>query len=165
MNDEQRLLLLNQYDILSKLDPEDNYYSKCRDILANGYEVLYSEISNRLSEPMSSEQGGFVIDVLQMYRVLNTSYEQLEDKENITDFDVAFKGFDGNEEGKYYSFAQFFLDDYNRFGELKENESFSYNSHSNRVEKYSRMVMLWKDTADRYNDNLTAEEIKSIINA
>lgn len=165
MTENERLVLINQFDILSLLKPDESYYSSCREILENGYEVLYSEITIRLSEPMVADEGQFVIEVLQMHRNLLFSYMSLEDKEDLTEEDVAFNGFDGNEEGKYYTFAEFYIEDFNRFPELKENEFNAYNSHSNKVAKYSRMLELWSNTHERHANNLTADEIRAILEA
>lgn len=165
MNNNERLILLNQYEILSRLEPDNEKHQHCIEILSNGYEVLYSEVTDVLSEPLSASMGEFVIDVLQMYRSITFSYDRLEDKGGITLRNVAFKGFDGNEEGKLYTFARFYLEDFNRFAELLENEHMDFNSHSNKVNKYSRMLEVWNELAERYDAKLTVEQIQQILNA
>lgn len=165
MTENERLILLNQFEILSQLNNNDSYYTRLRDILENGYEVLYSEITGRLHEPMPVDEGRFVLDVLQIHRTLKFSYDNLQDKEDLTERDVAFHGFDGNEEDKYSSFARFYIEDFDRYEELKENEFNSYNSHRNMVSKYSRMLEIWSNTNERYSSNLSIEQIRAILEA
>lgn len=165
MDDNTRLILLNQFEILSKLEPEENYYSRCRDILQNGYEYLYSDIKKHISDPMPSKDGEFVFDVLQMYREITTSYNRLKDKEGLTEEDIAFQGFDGNEEVKYYLFTCFLIEDDNRFIELKENPYFSLNSHCDKIHEYSRMLNVWQTNFNRYNTFLGVRDIKQILEA
>lgn len=165
MTENERLILLNQFEILSHLKTDDPYFAVCRDILENGYEVLYYEVTKRLGEPMSADEGQFVIDVLQMHRTLIFSYNDLQDKKELTERDVAFVGFDGSEEGKHYAFAVYYIEDFSRFHELIENDINSYNSHSKMIPKYKRMLEVWNNTTERNNVNLTVEEIKAILEA
>lgn len=161
ISDVERLILINQFTILEEKNPQDSYYRQGREILESGYKVLYTEITNTLSKEMSEEDGEFVIDVLQMYRTLHDSYNNLEDKKDLKESDVVFKGFDGNEEGNHYSFAKYFVQDFKRFSEF---ENASFNSHSNKIPKYQRMLIEWRKL-DRYDYDLTVEEINNIINA
>lgn len=61
---KERLSLINQYKILSKLYPEDSeHYDELREILEDGYEVFYSQISDWISQDMPENAGRFVLDV------------------------------------------------------------------------------------------------------
>lgn len=160
ISEVERLILINQFTILEEKNPQDSYYRQGREILESGYKVLYNEITQILSKEMSEEDGDFVIDVLQMYRTLHDSYNNLGDKKDLKESDVMFKGFDGNEEGKHYSFAQYFVKDYKRFSEF---EKVSFNSHTNKIPKYQRMLIEWRKL-DRFECDLTVEEINNIIN-
>jgi len=161
----ERLMLINQFEILEQTNPQDSYYREGRKILESGYKVLYSEIFDRLYEEMSVEDGKFVIDALLMYRNLLDAYENLEDKGGLDKTDIKFKGFDGNEETKHYAFTNFFINDFNRFSEFSENRYGEFNTHSQMIPKYRRMLEVWEQIAEKYERSLTLEQIKKIINA
>ena len=98
---KERLTLYNQYEILKRLDPDGvEYYNVKQEILINGFKANYDDLVNGFMEETPVEVSEFVVDVLQMYRTLNNSYLELteEEKNNINLYDIAFKGFDGNEE-------------------------------------------------------------------
>lgn len=163
---KERLILYNQYEILKKLDPDgEDLYERDQEILINGYKINYPDLVCGFTDETPEDVSEFVIDVLQMYRTLNNSYDELndEEKEQIRLYDISFKGFDGNEEIDYYKYADFYLNKLDRFGELKESEHFELNSHRNMLDNYMRMVSLWKEVkSGRYN-NLTLENMLYII--
>ncbi|MFD3445593.1 YfbU family protein [Microbacteriaceae bacterium 4G12] len=50
--------------------------------------------------------------------------------------------------------------------ELKSEDKYeTYNSHFPMLNKYRRMLSLWGSISEWYNNNLSLEEIKKIINA
>src|SRR3546814_13211104 len=57
-----------------------------------------------------------------------------------------FAGFDGNEEPDHYSVASFMIRDMGRWSEFSGR---SLNSHSPMVEKYGRMLEVFKQYEDR----------------
>lgn len=170
----ERLILANQYQLLSMR--KNNYISKetaknYSTILLQGYELLYDEIFSGMDDTVSSEECRFVLDVLTMYRDISNSYfNLLEENPNLSlnKEDIAFKGFDGNGEGEYH-FAKFFIQDFNRFKDLVENEFMKFNSHS------SASISIYKEELEKYNIilnnrgkltlplDLTEEEIKNIL--
>ena len=113
----------------------------------------------------SEEISQFVIDVLQMYRVLNNSYNKLNDdeKSQIDLYDISFKGFDGNEEIDYYTYAKFYLEKLDRFGELKVSKYYAINSHGNMLNDYLKMVSLWKEVKTSRYDDLSFKNMQYII--
>lgn len=163
---KERLILYNQYEILKAINPEEaEDYEVNQDILINGFKVNYENLIEGFGEETSEEISNFVIDVLQMYRVLNNSYDSLNDegKEQIDLYNISFKGFDGNYETDYYTYAKFYLNQLGRFEELKESEHFEINSHRNMLSNYRRMVSLWKEVKTGRYDNLTLENMLYII--
>lgn len=165
ITDIERLILINQFNILEQMNPQDPYFKNGREILENGYRNLYSEITDILSDEMSEQDGDFVIDVLQMYRSLNDSYIKIKDKENVSEEDLNFPGFDGNQEGKFYLFTKFYIQDFGRYAEFSDGKHGEFNSHSRMIPKYRRMLAEWREQAGRYESELTIEQIKRIINA
>lgn len=163
---KERLILYNQYEILKKLDPDgEDSYDRDQEILINGYKINYPDLVCGFTDETPEDVSEFVIDVLQMYRILNNSYNELkdEDKEKIRMYDISFKGFDGNEEIDYYKYADFYMNKLDRFDELKELEHFEMNSHRNMLDNYMRMVSSWKEVKSGRYSKLTLENMLYII--
>ncbi|MCZ7524323.1 YfbU family protein [Bacillus pacificus] len=180
LSKRERLILANQYDILSRL-AEEEYKKKdfedMRDIFTSGYTRYYSLATEHFSDEVNQDECKFVIDVLSLYRDLYYSRERSEEaKAAIEEKAVLFKGFDLNDEieSKYYSFYKFIVDQFGRYREIKElmeaGKIESYNSHGfgPSMRKLSAMISKWNEIKDRdeYNrpDDLTAEEISEILN-
>lgn len=160
LTEKDRLFLLNQYLILEKLYPEDEkLWKENQAIVVEGYEGEYDGLIENfgfLQKSISNE----VIDILQMYRCLQSSFLKLGDKTGINPDDVKFPGFDGNEETKQYMFADYFINTKGRFDEFK---GMDINTHHNILEKYRRMLAVWRNF-ERYGW-LTKEQILDILNA
>lgn len=166
LTEKERLILYNQYEILKLLNPDEKeYYERDQEILINGFKYNYDNLVEGFMNETSEEVSQFVIDVLQMHRVLNNSYDKLKDdeKSQIELYDISFKGFDGNEEIDYYVYAKFYLEKLDRFGELKESKYYAVNSHTNMLNDYRKMVSLWKEVkTGRYN-NVSLKNMQYII--
>ncbi len=164
---KDRLILYNQYEILKGINAEEcEEYELMQNIVVNGFKYNYSELIEGFYDETPELISEFVFDVLQMYRVLNNSYEELslEEKQQINKNDITYGGFDGNEEGSYYTYANFVLEDLGRYEEIYNNGKVELNSHRNMLNKYTRMVRTWKEVkSGRYN-SLTFENIKKVIN-
>jgi len=168
----ERLILANQFHLLS--DEDNEYLSKksCLNfatILLEGYEYLYPDIFSGMNEEVSQERGSFVADVLSMYRIISNSLYRLSET-NLTKEDIAFAGFDGNEEGRECSFLKFYINDYNQYDDLKENEFMQENSHSRMIptyqqqlDIYNRIIESKKGTYKPHGNELTEEEIKLVL--
>lgn len=169
LSEVERLQLVNQFEILEKLDPDHaKSYAEKREILERGYTILYGEVFQGIfSEEMSMDECNYVFDVLDMHRALIQSYDLLEDKAGLTPEDVAFRGFDGNNESKRYGFALHLRE----AGKWQESLSKgSLNSHSQiTMHLYPPMLERWKKIRERQRENLgarwqlTADQIKEII--
>lgn len=178
---KERLMLANQYEILAKLindEDEKRYYENLRDVFVSGFSMYYSLATEHFSDEMSYEECRFVIDVLNMYRILYYSWKNNEEiKENIEEREVLFKGFDLNDdlESRYYSFCEFLVENLGRYSEIKElievGKIESLNSHGfgPSMEKLSRMVEKSKEfdkiRHERNDFYFTKEEIEEILNA
>jgi hypothetical protein len=165
----ERLSLMNQLAILKKLDPEgaEDYDNQIQ-ILHSGYSVLYGEVFQYVYEEMPLEECEYVFDVLDMHRLLRQSYDRLEDKGGITESDIRFRGFDGNNETKRYAFAQFLQ----KTGKWTETLVGGLNSHSMMtMHRYPKMLEKWNRITEKHKQKdgmrdwwlLTAEEIKEVI--
>ncbi|MBN9654708.1 YfbU family protein [Halobacillus sp. GSS1] len=167
LSNSERLILLNQYSILEKLDPDyEAYYGLKKEIVENGYVQDYGELYQTLAEEVEEITTKEVWDILQMYRSITFSYDKLKDKEGLEKTDIKFRGFDGNNETTHMFYTKFVLHKLDRYKELWDDEKYpDYNTHSPRLEKYRRMLKVWKLESDRYDSHLSAQEIKTILNA
>ena len=164
---KDRLILYNQYEILKVLNSEESKeYELMQNIVVNGFKSNYEELITGFSNETPESISEFVFDVLQMYRELDDSLSELsaEEKEHVDKHDITYAGFDGNEEGSYYTYANFVLEDLGSYEEIYNNGKVELNSHRNMVNKYKRMVTTWKEIKSGRYDNLSFENIKKIIN-
>lgn len=165
MTKTERIILIFLLQILKKLYPNNQEYDfeKMRIVLENGYELQYEMITGHLQEEMTIGECNEVFKILNMYRALKTSYNNLQDKSGINPEDIKFKGFDGNFEAKYLCYVQFIFESLNFFEELKDDsKSLNYDTHFETLNRYRKMLKVWEN----YNKSCTLDkdQIKSIIN-
>lgn len=163
----ERVMLMNQYRILSHLDPDNksNYDEKI-EVLQSGYKIFYSMLDELISDEMMIEASDLVLQTLSIYRQIEFyKKKNPTDKEIIDHPSSVFAGFDGNHESQYYAFARFVIETQNKYEEQKKywRETDGLNSHSSMVDKYSRMIEAWKSDGTDYN--FSRERILKILNA
>ena len=164
LSKQERLILFNQYEILKNINPDnEKEYKNYQEILSSGYTENYCNFTAIINEPTPKEVQKFVYKVLDMFRGLNDSYIQLSDadKSQIKFEDIIYQGFDGNEEGEYYMYANFLLESLGLYAESYTNSKHQLNSHCNKVSTYSKMIKLWDTIADKFSMDL--ENIKNLI--
>lgn len=165
----ERLILSNQYEILSKLaenEYEKKDYQTKREIFVQGYEYNYDDATEYFADLMSKEDSEFVWNVLEMYRAFQNAYTK--DPENIDEKAISFQGFDGNSTTNYYSYCKFVIHEMDRYAEFKK---IDLNSHGNypREDTLKIWVSRWKEIIEKRRENqvgympLSAEDIKKII--
>jgi uncharacterized protein len=173
----ERVILANQYKILSLLDPDyADEYDLVREALEHGFESRYMEAFHNTvhEDALTRDESILVIDAMDLYTALQVSYEKLEDeeKEGIDDRRLDFPGFDGNNETKLYAYCRFVVEQERRFTGLRFHKDRGaqdvsgalldrYNSHMPMVELYRNRIERWKPQRDRYQ--LPAEEIHAIL--
>lgn len=167
LSDKDRVLLINQYEILSRLDPEnEKHYRERIEVLQRGYKIFYSMIDEWIGEEMPEDASRFVLQILTFYRHIE-SYKKKnpEDREIIDHYYAVFLGFDGNEESNYFGFARFLIEAQGKFPEQKPywQKTDGLNSHAPMVEKYERIIAKWTETGGGYE--FGRERILSILNA
>jgi uncharacterized protein YfbU (UPF0304 family) len=160
-------MLVNQYLILERLYPEKTReYQEAREAVECGYELHYSWISPRIDDDVvSPEECKEVLDILEMFSILNRSYDRLSDKSGIDAFRLNFRGFDGNNEPKQMGFARYFCTSGGgRHTELALGEGRdAFNSHSPVLNMYRRMLLEWRMSENPYDP--TRDEIIRIAAA
>jgi hypothetical protein len=158
---KDRLILVNQYLILEKIDPQEaEQYALYRHALERGFSLEYGEMTAHISEGQCNE----LIDILDMYRHLNESYDELKDKTGLEKSRVEFLGFDGNDrlEGRLMSYVRYLVDKKGEWSELKGHKE-KFNSHMPMLNQYKNMLHV-HGQFDR-NASLTKEQIVSVIQA
>ncbi|PYE36461.1 YfbU family protein [Psychrobacter fozii] len=161
---KERLILINQYKILSKLCPDDSeHYNELREILEDGYEIFYSQIDEWISQDMSKSEGEFVLEILNLYRAIEDYKRMSKDQEIIKNSYSYFRGFDGNNEGQYMQFARFLINKQNKFSEQKDylRKNDNLNSHMPMIGIYKSMLSKWSSIGKPWN--LSAQNINDIL--
>jgi len=143
LSKKDRVFLINQYSILAALNNDEaSHYNELITILENGYEIYYSMVDQWISSDMPSEDGKFVINILDLYRAIENLKRKAKSEELENHHYSFFIGFDGNNETEYMSFARFLVEDQGKFREqepyLRKNDNM--NSHAPMIDTYKRML-------------------------
>lgn len=164
---KERWTLVNQYkilELLSKDKYEAEYCVWIREVLENGYELHYPEITQEIyDDTLSNTACKEVLDILDMFRAIKRSYNKLEDKSGISEYKIHFCGFDGNDrtELKYLSYSRFFCTSREiKFKELTKEKNFSFNSHMPKLNMYRSMLTEWKNSKNK--GDLTKKDLLRI---
>lgn len=162
----ERILLMNQYRILSVLNPEEKErYEELEEILQYGYKALYYEIDQFISDEMPQDESTLVFNILNVYR--NIHY--FRKSNNVAEIEKHnwnhFRGFDGNTEGSYMVFARFLIQKQGRYPEQQEYlaKNDECNSHLSTIQKYKEMIS--KNSSFGIHNNLTKEQVLEILDA
>ena len=152
--DVERVILANQYEILGKLN-NDKTYCDLAENLRDGHEWIYNQ-KIFVSAIFTKEQSDFVVSILDLYDVMQNSFDNLSDKGSLTEDCVKFPGFDGNNEGEYKRF----------FSALVENGQFAHvnantNSHMQKISTYKNMLDKWESLGKGYT--LSLDDIETIL--
>ena len=146
IKEKDRLILINQYKILSSLNPknEKNDQEKNK-ILENGYEKLYASLFENLSnKPLSNSECNFVMDVLKMYGTGITLSSNNLTNTSLRTNDLHFLRFALNEEIKYYSFAFFWLKTLNKYDKIRQIAKRNYKGIAGNVNAFEKRIARWK---------------------
>lgn len=166
LDKKDRILLINQYKILAALNIEErDRYQELIEILENGYSIFYSEIDYWVSEEMPSEEGKFVLEILDLYRAIEDIKRSNKDERIRTHRNAYFRGFDGNNETEYMGFCRFLIETQGKFQEQKHYliKNDNLNSHMPMIPTYTRM--LEKKSQLGINFSMTTEQALQILDA
>ena len=136
----ERLILSNQYEILSVIK-NDKSYEYIAEQLRDGHSWLYSRIFEGISPELSQEDTDLVLNILEIYSYIKDGYKNIGGTvPEIKDTDIEFPGFDGNNEGQLFWFSRA-LRNSGYYEELiPENGK---NSHTPTKDIYKRMINKW----------------------
>ncbi|EJF33735.1 hypothetical protein JC2156_05490 [Weissella koreensis KCTC 3621] len=176
--DEQRVLLINQFEIMSKLAQlnGDKDESKHYSVAANGLVMGYGDwsfedthLQNSIDENMSETDKRFVLEVMNMYRDIYATYNELDpiDRQNVPDSKLRFIGFDGHEDT--YGFYSFITRDLGRFSDVvKFIDDRGWEGDSHFDDQVLRALLdhykLVKDSDFSDADNHKVEYLRTILN-
>ena len=144
LTDIERLMLANQYEILSLLKKEGSY-ARVAEELREGHEWLYSQSFDYFSPNMPESDAEHVVTILGIFSDLRDSYAQLADKSGIEPHQVQFSGFDGNNESDLLCFSRA-LRKSDRFVETISEHG--KNSHMPTTDTYRRMIAKWRELGE-----------------
>ncbi|MBN1515273.1 YfbU family protein [Candidatus Sumerlaeota bacterium] len=162
---KDRLMLINQYLILEKLDPDPdnaNKYKYYQGILKHGFESEYSAFLSDIDDGLSKEDCQKVQAFLNLYRFIKNSFDALDDKGEITEEQIRFKGFDGTYESLHLAFARHLINEKEYCSELRQGQEDSdLNSHCTMLDYYTRMFELWCKW--NHPGKMTAKQIEELV--
>jgi uncharacterized protein YfbU (UPF0304 family) len=149
---------------LEKLYPDEaDSFEKRRTALEQGYALHYEWIVENVWDDLPEEECKRVLNALDVYRAITFSYDSLDDKANLTDADVRFRGFDGNNESHHMSYARYFVVDLGRYDELQKGQEYpNFNSHMPMLKSYDRMYSLWDSWGRPMR--MSAEMLRTLLN-
>src|SRR6266487_2238136 len=174
LSEGEKLILIMLSEIHEKLkiddgiDPQfvrDAIYGEYTWALAWKYPGLVGS-GESITPPTVHE----VLDVLEMWELLEYSYNQLQpaDKARVkaeakpSGHDIRFRGFDGNNETEYMAVAGVLINHLDRFSIFKGRD---LNSHMPSLETYKRMFEVYSPIRRSHSlGMLNAEQIIEILN-
>lgn len=168
-----RLNLFMQCEIMKALNIRDEINPDFVQsaILGGHMWALDWEYSGLLGEEIDRAIVDEVCNYLDMRAFLERGYENLskQDKEKVAEqahpfgADVRFSGFDGNNESRHLSVANFLIREMERFQHFASREM---NSHMHTLSVYSRMYEAFEPMRPKLADrHLNVQEIITILNS
>lgn len=165
LTDTERSILMHQHMLLARMDGQDTeYHELATEILYRGYHEMWpDECLGNLDKIVPKNVMEFVHDVFDMYRLLKREFDALPDdkKAELDANEIKFRGFDGNNETQYMSYAKFVREKMARWTELDIED---YNSHCPCEDKYREMLAALPEKPYKVG-KLTAEQIKAVTEA
>ena len=146
----QRLILSNQYKMMTMLDPANaERYRRLQTIIERGYGLQMRELDREFGE-LKEETCRTIIDIMEMYHALHVSWSNLQDQQSIDERRVTFLGFDAATEARYLGYVRFMVNVEGRY------THFDAGTHG-----FNAQTPMW----EKHQYHLSANEINQIINA
>lgn len=155
----ERLILANQYKILSNIDTKfaDNYDSQLK-IVEGGFEGLYPTLFEHISKTNHDKS---IVDetyaILEMYRNIEPGISNSKVPGAVK---LKFQGFDANNDDHYLIMSILTGD----MGLYAEYEDFDFNSHSSySLEMYRKLLPKYKSLNITYEAEATDQQIQELL--
>ncbi|MEZ8169842.1 YfbU family protein [Vibrio tasmaniensis 1F-187] len=164
MTNAQRLILSNQYYLMSQMDPENSAkYQRLQTIVERGYELQMRELNKEfgcLTEAECRE----IIDIMEMYHAMQESNKMLANQERaeVDQRRLQFLGFDIASEAQIVHYVRFLVDSEGLYPQFDKADH-HFNSQMPMLEKYRRMLTTWRNCPRQYH--LCATELSQIFSA
>lgn len=163
----QRYMLVNQLRILEALYPDEaSALAVQREVLERGYEMLYSWGLDHIydgEDVMTEGESREVWDTLDMFDALDRAIDAHKDVDFTAHGYTRFRGYDGNSETKFMSFAAFTMERMKRFDYLPMEKKGYWNSHFPMRPIYKRMLSKWQSIPEVDRFNLSVEQVNEIL--
>ncbi len=164
MTNAQRLILSNQYYLMSQMNPENaEKYQRLQTIVERGYALQMKEL-NKEYGCISEEECQEVLNIMEMYFALQESYKMLgeADRSDVDSRRLNFLGFDIASESQLVHYVRFLIDSEGHYPQFDKADH-HFNSQIPMLEKYRRMLATWKQCPRQYH--LSASEFTQIFAA
>lgn len=164
MTNAQRLILSNQYYLMSQMDPENSAkYQRLQTIVERGYELQMRELNKEfgcLTEAECRE----IIDIMEMYHAMQESNKMLaeDERKDVDQRRLQFLGFDIASEAQIVHYVRFLVDSEGLYPQFDKADH-HFNSQMPMLEKYRRMLTTWRNCPRQYH--LCATELSQIFSA
>ncbi|MCF7503504.1 MULTISPECIES: YfbU family protein [Vibrio] len=164
MTNAQRLILSNQYYLMSQMNPENSAkYQRLQTIVERGYELQMRELNKEfgcLTEAECRE----IIDIMEMYHAMQESNKMLAEQERseVDQRRLQFLGFDIASEAQIVHYVRFLVDSEGLYPQFDKADH-HFNSQMPMLEKYRRMLTTWRNCPRQYH--LCATELSQIFSA
>ncbi len=146
MNLVDRTILINQLEILKRMEPEnEEKYEMILELLVP--EKIHRDGVIRLPEGMAHEGILWVLETLFLFIVMEEYRWKNPEDDEFWDHEYNhFLGFDLERETGYYRLARYLIEKQQHFKELNwyREATDGFNSHQPVLDKYKRMVIAWK---------------------
>ncbi|MCK3658118.1 hypothetical protein A4G18_05175 [Pasteurellaceae bacterium Pebbles2] len=162
MTSTQRLILANQYKLMGLLEPENaQKYARLEAIVKGGFSRELKELDSEFTN-ISLEECQTVLDTLEMFKALQVSYNNLDDKSGVTEHRLQFTGYCAVREKKYLSYLRFITGVEGKYEEFMRCKH-GCDSQTPMWDKYTKMLDVWRTCPHGYH--LSIQEIQNILNA
>lgn len=164
MTNAQRLILSNQYFLMSQLDPTHAAkYRRLQTIVERGYGLQMRELDKDFGE-LSEQDCRQVIDFMEMYHAMQESYKMLagENQGQVDERRLQFLGFDAATEAQLVHYVRFLTEEEDLYPQF-DKALHMFNSQVPMLAKYQRMLQTWRNCPRQYH--LSVTEIQQIQNA
>ncbi|MDN3614566.1 MAG: YfbU family protein [Vibrio gallaecicus] len=164
MTNAQRLILSNQYKLMSQMDPENSTkYQRLQTIVERGYELQMRELNKEFGCLTESECRE-TIDIMEMYHAMQESNKMLSDAErkDVDQRRLQFLGFDIASEAQSVNYVRFLIDSEGLYPQFDKADH-HFNSQMPMLEKYRRMLTTWRNCPRQYH--LCSTELSQIFSA
>ncbi|MBY6197425.1 YfbU family protein [Vibrio hangzhouensis] len=164
MTNAQRLILSNQYYLMSQMNPENAAkYRRLQTIVERGYELQMRELNKEFG-CLIEDECREVIDIMEMYHAMQESNKMLseDERKNVDQRRLEFLGFDIATEAQLVNYVRFLVDSEGLYPQFDKGDH-HFNSHVPMLDKYRRMLTTWRNCPRQYH--LSSAEFTQIFNA